>query len=151
MAVVRLAEPNDAKAVAEHLATLHIDDQSLYTEQSVAEPIKAKSVYVAFDPTTPGDEALLGAMILVAEQQSYIIDAIACRIDAQRRGAGRALVEYAAQKCRDEGVPKLWCWSLAMYHAEEFYRKLGFGEAFLLEKQFYGKDCWLLGKVIDRC
>jgi N-acetylglutamate synthase-like GNAT family acetyltransferase len=148
MAVVRLAEPNDAKSVSEHLAVLHIDGQTDYTEPIVAESIGDKSVYVAVDPSTPSQKTILGAMILVPADQSYCIEAIACRIDCRRRGVGRALVEHAARKCRDEGVPKLWCWSMAMYRAEEFYKKLGFSEAFLLERQFYGKDCWLLGRVI---
>ena len=64
-------------------------------------------------------------------------------------GIGRALVKFVEDLARQQGIAKLWCWSLARFEAEEFYRAVGFNEGLLLRRQFYGQDCWIFAKLLD--
>ncbi len=86
----------------------------------------------------------VGAMALIERDgacQIYSITSV-------RKGAGRAMVEFAVEECRSDGIPKLWCWSLTRYKAKGFYEKMGFEEQVLLRKQWYGEDCYFFGKVV---
>lgn len=69
-------------------------------------------------------------------------------IRSTKKGTGRKLMEFAFQKCKDEKIPKLWCWSLIRYNARGFYEKMGFNEFYLLKDQWYGEDCYFFGKTI---
>lgn len=89
------------------------------------------------------EKEIAGAMILILDENSCQIRAIA----SGKKGAGRLLVNFAIDKCKKEGIPKLWCWSLARRKAEGFYEKMGFEEKLLMRKQWLGEDCWIFGKV----
>lgn len=65
------------------------------------------------------------------------------------KGAGRAMIEFAIEECKANGLPKLWCWSLLRYRAKGFYEKMGFEESTILRRQWYGEDCYFFGKVIS--
>lgn len=149
MLQVRKAETIHADGVAASLAQLHFEDHAPFDQARVLALIESGTVYVAIEESAPGEDAVQGAMVLAEEHRSYRISALGSRLGAERLGAGRTLVEYAIRRCEQKGVPKLWCWSLDLYNAKGFYERLGFTEAHRLEKQFFGKDCWFLGRVIE--
>lgn len=149
MLQVRKAEPVDLDDVVASLAQLHFDDHTPFDQDKVLALIESKIVYVAIRASPPGDGAVQGAMILAKEHGSYRISGLAARPGAER-GVGTALVEYAIRRCEEEKVPKLWCWSMDLYNVKGFYQKLGFTEAYLLKKQFFGgRDCWFLGRLTE--
>jgi N-acetylglutamate synthase-like GNAT family acetyltransferase len=148
MLLVRKAEPIHIYGVVASLVRLHFDDHAPFNEATVLPLIESGIVYVATMESSPAETSVQGAMIFAEEHGSYRIRALASKPDAECRGAGRALVEHAIQKCEQEGVPKLWCWSLDLYDVKDFYKKLGFTEAHRLEKQFFGRDCWFFGRII---
>ncbi|MFL6197756.1 MAG: GNAT family N-acetyltransferase [Thermoanaerobaculia bacterium] len=148
MLQVRRAEPVHVDDVVTCLARLHFDNHAPFNQDTVLPSIKDGIVYVAIDDSLPGEAAVQGAMIFAEEHESYRIRALSSRSETSR-GAGRALVEYAIRRCEQEGVPKLWCWSLDLYDVKDFYRKFGFTEAHRLKKQFFGRDCWFFGRIIE--
>ena len=89
---------------------------------------------------------ILGAISIRPIDQSYQIFTIAAI--KSNEGIGSKLVEFAINKCKEDGVKKLWLWSLIRYDAREFYKKMGFEEEILLKKQWNNEDCYLFGKVI---
>ena len=95
--------------------------------------------YVAVD-----DNHIVGAMSLVIGEQSCEIYTIA----SQQPGCGRLLVKHAEALCKEQHIPKIWCWSFERYHAQGFYKKMGFEESLLMRKQWFGEDCYIFGKVI---
>ncbi len=95
--------------------------------------------YVAVD-----NNNIVGVMSLVITEQSCEIYAIA----SKQPGCGHLLIQYAETFCREQHIPKLWCWSFKRYHAQGFYQRMGFEEAFLMRKQWFGEDCYIFGKVI---
>ena len=83
-------------------------------------------------------------MILILEEGACEIYALA----ANKKGAGTLLIKEAIKYCKENKLPKLWCWSLSKYKAIEFYKKMGFKEQYLLKKQCYGEDCYFFGMLI---
>ncbi|MBD3209797.1 GNAT family N-acetyltransferase [Candidatus Micrarchaeota archaeon] len=137
---IRQARPEDAREVSGVISELDTREYGYSDIGHVMDYIRRGRYYVLCE-----NGAVVGAMALKPVEGSCQIYTIASR----RKGGGRALVEYAIQKCRKEGVPKLWCWSMAHYKAKGFYGKLGFEEQYLLKKQWLGMDCFFFGKVID--
>lgn len=88
---------------------------------------------------------VVGVMVLEPTEGSYKIYTLV----SEKKGAGRLLVNRAVEICRENNIPKLWCWSLVRYSAEGFYKKMGFTESFLLYKQWDGEDCYFLGKLLE--
>ncbi|MGC4005980.1 MAG: GNAT family N-acetyltransferase [Pirellulales bacterium] len=144
MVRVQHADSNHAADAAECLSLLNYDGRRFFGEPVVAALIQRQVVYVAIAEEL-GAERVVAAMALEYDDQSYKILALASR----KKGGGSALIRMAEAKCRAEGVPKLWCWSLARYDVSGFYKKQGFEERHLLRRQFLGEDCWFFGKVID--
>lgn len=135
------------RAEVEHLeevSTIYRALDTPFMQPSALERIRSAmkegTVFVALE-----NEHVQGAMTLEIVENSGEIVMIASR----KKGAGRKLIEFAIQQCHAAHASKLWCWSLVRYHAEGFYQKMGFEEAFLLRKHWFGEDCWLFGKVIQ--
>ena len=145
---VEHAERKHAAEVSECLSELDFAGRRFFDEPALLALIERQLLFVAIE-TSLGDERVAGAMVLVYDDHSYKIQAIACRRGSSRKGAGSALIRMAVEKCRAEGVPKLWCWSMERYKVSPFYEKQGFDERHLLRRQFFGEDCWLFGKSID--
>ena len=87
---------------------------------------------------------VVGVMVLEPTEGSYKIYTLV----SKQKGTGKLLVNWAIDICRKNNIPKLWCWSLARYRAEGFYKKMRFAETFLLHKQGDGVDCYFFGKLI---
>ncbi len=86
-----------------------------------------------------------GVMVLEPTDGSYKIHTLV----SKKKGLGTLLVKKAIDICREDSIPKLWCWSFTKYAAEGFYKKMGFAESFLLQKQWDGEDCSFFGKIIS--
>jgi N-acetylglutamate synthase-like GNAT family acetyltransferase len=149
MVTIRQAQSSDAKAAANVLAVLHFGSYNdIFTAEKVLPYIQQGCVYLAVDESLPQQESVLGTMILLPDDVSYKIHALASRTDMRRNGIGTTLVEYVKQRCRDEGIPKIWAWSLDRYGLEGFAKAVGVSEAYRLQKQFFGEDCWFFGILI---
>ncbi len=86
-----------------------------------------------------------GVIVLEPTEGSYNIYTLV----SKKKGVGKLLVNLAIDICRKNSIPKLWCWSLARYEAGGFYKKMGFSESFLLQKQWDSEDCYFFGKLIN--
>ena len=92
------------------------------------------------------DNKISGAIIIRNSEGSYEIVTLATL--ERKGGVGSKLIKFVVDKCKKDGIPKLWCWSLIRYKAKGFYKKMGFEEDILLKKQWYGEDCYFFGKII---
>lgn len=132
------------KAHAEKLSALlkglDTEEYSFSEVEKIMPLIENGNYFVAID-----DNEIVGTISLEIVEESCEIDALI----TSKKGVGKALIEFAIEKCRKENVKKIWCWSLKRYNAIGFYDKMGFKEQFLLEKQWCGEDCYIFGRVIE--
>ncbi len=132
------------KAHAEKLSVLlkglDTEEYSFSEVEKIMPLIESGNYFVAID-----DNEIVGTIALIIVEESCEIDALI----TSKKGVGKALIEFAIEKCRNENVKKIWCWSLKRYNAIGFYDKMGFKEQFLLEKQWCGEDCYIFGRVIE--
>jgi len=98
-------------------------------------------VYIA-----KADNEVVGVITFFIESSNMEITEIAAKYEGW--GIGTALIDYVINKCKEESISKLWCWSLKQYNAEGFYAKMGFEERILLQKHWFNQDCWIFAKVI---
>ncbi len=141
---------------------MHIRSATLEDVAEISRVMKSLD-FPEFTPSDPSDiskrlqdqqgfiaeenDLVVGAMILEMCEQSCEMYALVA--DQRRQGVGRALLSHAERLCRERGIPKIWCWSMERYHAEGFYRKMGFTEVHLLQKQWFGQDCYFFGKILS--
>jgi len=73
--------------------------------------------------------SIAGYMVSWPEADAYFIDNIAVDPDRQRRGLGRALIDYAAAEARRLGLPAVRLYTnVAMTENRAMYARLGFVE-----------------------
>ena len=135
------------KATKEHahelsalLKGLDTEEYSFSEVDKLLPSIESGIYYIAIE----GNEIVCTIALIIIEES--------CEIDAlitNKKGVGKALIDFAVEKCRRENIKKIWCWSLKRYNAIGFYDKMGFKEQFLLEKHWCGEDCYIFGRVID--
>ncbi len=107
--------------------------------ERISKYVQSGDYYVAAE-----SDSIVGCMSLIENKGSMYIDSIV----SIKKGAGKLMINFAVDRCKTENFLKLWCWSLARYDAVGFYRKMGFEEIFLLKNQWFGEDCYIIGKVI---
>ncbi|MBU1934667.1 GNAT family N-acetyltransferase [Patescibacteria group bacterium] len=136
------------QATKEHISKISEINSVLDTEQyhfsspdSIERFIEKGQYFIAVE-----NGEILGAISIRPIDGSYQIFTIATA--KSNEGIGSALVEFAINKCKEDGIKKLWCWSLIRYDAKGFYESMGFEEEILLKKQWHNEDCYLFGKVI---
>ena len=84
--------------------------------------IEAGQVWVAGVPVT-------GVLVLVGGEDSLLIENIAVAPSAQGRGIGRELMEFAEQRAREQGLPRLTLYSNeVMTENLAIYAHLGYRE-----------------------
>ena len=138
MKVIR-AQKKHISDISKLMSALDTKDYSFSDKKHVEDFIVKGWYYIALQKNE-----MTGAMALEPIEGSYQIYSIT----STKKGVGKALIDFAIKKCKDEKVAKLWCWSLKRYKAKGFYEKMGFEEFFLLRKQWYGEDCYFFGKII---
>jgi ribosomal protein S18 acetylase RimI-like enzyme len=75
------------------------------------------------------DEKVVGALVLVKQERSLLLDNIAVHPDYQGRGYGRKLVAFAEQRVKSTGLALLTLYpNEHMTESIELYKKLGFVE-----------------------
>lgn len=137
--MIRLATLSDIPQIAKIVSKLDTEHCQSSDLDRIRRYIERSLYYIAEE-----DHTIISAMVLNKIEGSYQVFLISSR----KKGGGKALIEYAVWKCRQEKIKKLWCWSLTRYQARGFYEKMGFDEIFLLKNQWYGEDCYFLGKNI---
>ncbi|MFA4815336.1 MAG: GNAT family N-acetyltransferase [Candidatus Gracilibacteria bacterium] len=138
---VVLAKKNNSRDISRIVKVLDTENYFFSNVKDIDKYIQKKQCYAAIQ-----ENKVIGAMVLRPEDQSYEIHSLS----SKKRGAGRALIDAAVQKCAEDNIPKLWCWSLVRYNAKGFYEKMGFKESFLLKKQWYGEDCYFFGREVGK-
>ena len=134
------ATKSHAKQLSKLLKGLDTEEYSFSEVEKITPLIENGNYFVAID-----DDEVVGTIALMIVEESCEIDALI----TSKKGVGKALIEFAIDKCRKENVKKIWCWSLKRYNAIGFYDKMGFKEQFLLEKHWCGEDCYIFGRVIE--
>ncbi len=142
MVTIRETSPEDIEQVSAVLKQLDTEHYHLSDKHDILKFIKAGHSYVA-----EVDEQIVGVAEVEPVEGSWELYAISVLLPGM--GIGRALVKFVGDLARQQGISKLWCWSLARFEAEQFYRAVGFNEELLLRRQFYGQDCWIFGKLLD--
>jgi len=136
---IRLATIKDVIRIKPIIKKLDTKNFRFSNEDIIKKHIEKKHYYLVWE-----NNKCLGVMGLVPIAGSYEIYSLV----SNKVGAGGKLIKFAEKKCRKEKMNKLWCWSLKRYEARDFYLKMGFNECYFLKKQWFGEDCWFLGKVI---
>lgn len=139
MEVVK-AKKSHAEELSALLKGLDTESYSFSEVEKITPLIEKGYYYVAIE-----DNRIVGSIALMIVEESCQIDVLI----TSKKGVGKALIDFALEKCKEEGAKKIWCWSLKRYDAKGFYDKMGFKEQFLLEKHWCGEDCYIFGRVID--
>ena len=134
------ATKEDTEKLTRMLKVLDVAGFEFSQKERVEKHIEARMFFLASE----GTEDVLGLIGLRINHKSCEIYAIV----SEKRGVGKQLIDFAIEKCRNENVPKLWCWSMSQHNAREFYEKMGFEEQYLLKRQWNGEDCYFFGKTI---
>jgi N-acetylglutamate synthase-like GNAT family acetyltransferase len=140
---IELATSTDISEISEVLRTLDTSNYRFSAPEVIANSISARMCWIA---RVAGQTT--GTLIAHEVEGSFEIIALAVAPDYQRKGIGRQLLRAAEIAASERKFPKIWCWSLAQYSSQDFYKSCGFTEAVLLKRQFYGEDCWFFGKII---
>ena len=134
------ATKTHAKELSALLKGLDTEEYSFSEVEKITPLIEDGNYYIAIE-----EGKIVGTIGIVIVEESCEIDALI----TSQKGVGKALIDFAVEKCKKEDVKKIWCWSLKRYNAIGFYDKMGFKEQFLLEKQWCGEDCYIFGRVIE--
>ncbi len=136
---VRKATSKDIKVISKIFSSLNNKYYQPSNLKEIKKGITKKNIFVALEKNK-----IIAAIQLQRQEKNYEIIWLA----SIKKGGGKSLAEFAITKCKKEKILKLWCWSLTVYQAKGFYKKMGFEEIFLLKKQWHGKDCYFCGKII---
>ena len=140
-----VATSADIDSISETLKPLDTPHYHFSGPDIIEPSINAKLCWVA------RKDGIIQVALVAREVEGGVeIVALAVKSPFQQRGIGRQLLLGVESRARDLGFPKIWCWSLARYASKDFYLSNGFTEAFLLKSQFYGEDCWFLGKLMTQ-
>ncbi|MGR3292555.1 MAG: GNAT family N-acetyltransferase [Candidatus Scalindua sp.] len=137
---IQLAQVKHLRDVCKLLKVLDTEKRIFSNKKQTLFFISKQWCYIAVE-----SGRVVGVMLLEPTEGSYKINTLVSR----QKGTGKLLINWAIDICRKNNIPKLWCWSLARYAADGFYKKMGFTESFLLQKQWDGEDCYFLGKLIN--
>ena len=124
---IQLAHVQHLRDVCELLKVLDTEKRTFSDEKQNLFFISKQWCYIVVESGN-----ILGVMVLEPTEGSYKIYTLV----SKQKGTGKLLVNWAIDICRKNNIPKLWCWSLARYAVEGFYKKMGFAESFLLHKQW---------------
>lgn len=138
--MIRKAKLEDITKISEIMKVLDIPNLQPSNHENIRKFIEKEEYYVAIN-----NAEVVGAMSLIIEEDSCQIYSISSKL----KGAGRELIRYAIELCKERRVPKIWCWSLTRYNAQGFYEKMGFEEKFLMKKQWLEEDCYIFGKIVE--
>lgn len=138
-----LAVSADIEGASEVLRPLDTPYYQFSAPNEIAHSIHASMCWIART-----NDQIVGALVAREVEGSFEIVALAIVPSYQRKSIGRDLLQAAETAARERRFPKIWCWALARYSSQNFYKSNGFTEAFLLRRQFYGEDCWFLGKFL---
>jgi N-acetylglutamate synthase-like GNAT family acetyltransferase len=133
------AKTKDVKKIIEIISMLNTENYNFSEKNKIEEFIKKGLCYVVKD-----NQDIVGATTLNIEEGACEIYALA----TNKKVAGTLLIKEVITFCKENKLPKLWCWSLSNYKTKGFYNKMGFKEQFLLKKQCYGEDCYFFGMLI---
>jgi len=89
-----------------------------------------------------------GAIELKFENMKCELVAIAT--NPQRRGRGSQLVQFAENLARERNCKKIWCYTLEVNQASEFYRKMGWIKEEFIPDFFDGYGCFKFGKELKQ-
>ena len=84
------------------------------------------------------EENIVGALVLINQERSVLLDNIAVHPDYQGRGFGRQLIAFAEQRVKSAGFALLTLYTNEqMTENTELYKKLGFVETERRTEQGY--------------
>ena len=138
--MIRKASQDDIASIAQIIKSLDFPGFKVSSSENIKKRMTKEDWYVLEE-----NRKLRAVIALAYNEKSCEIYAIASNV----KGGGSELIKHAINICREKKITKLWCWSMARYQAEGFYKKMGFEERHLSKKQFYNEDYWLLVKVIS--
>lgn len=142
MRSIRKATTADAKQIS---AIIKVLDYKNYLPGSIANVEKYIELELYYVIELKGE--VLGAFSYRFYNESCQILTIAS--DIKNKGLGTAMLNHIVEKCKENNIKKVWCWSLKRYNAGAFYEKMGFDEKFVAKKQFFGEDTYFFGKVLN--
>ncbi len=137
---IQLAQVQHLRDVCKLLEVLNTEKRTFSDKEQNLFFITKQWCYIAMERGK-----VEGVMVLEPADGSYKIHTLV----SKQKGLGTLLVNRAIEICRRDNIPKLWCWSFAQYEAEGFYKKMGFAESILLQRQWDGEDCYFFGKIIN--
>lgn len=92
------------------------------------------------------ENSVEGALSLVFDNASCELEALA--VLHQRQGHGSELLKFAEETARQKECTRIWCYSLALYNAREFYEKNGWKQESFIADFFGGQDCYVYSREL---
>jgi ribosomal protein S18 acetylase RimI-like enzyme len=127
---IRRAQLEDATAITRCVAAAYrqyaarIGKPPAPMLDDYAELIQRHKVFVLAE----GDN-IIGVLVLIEKEQSFLLDNVAVNPDYQRRGLGRKLIEFAEAEALRLGFSSIILYTnVQMTENIDLYRKLGFVE-----------------------
>ena len=127
---IRRAQLEDATAITRCVAAAYrqyaarIGKPPAPMLDDYAELIQRHKVFVLAEGDT-----IIGVLVLIETEQSFLLDNVAVNPDYQRRGLGRKLIEFAEAEALRLGFPSIILYTnVQMTENIDLYTKLGFVE-----------------------
>lgn len=93
---------------------------------------------------------VLGVIQIGADEVGSVceIENLAVKKEAQGKGIGKKLVEFAENYAKEHRCHKTWLFTLDWYHAAPFYEKLGYEQEGFLKNHWHKMGCYIFGKQL---
>lgn len=109
--------------------------------------VEHETVFVSTDPI----DRVTGFVVIVARQQSALIETVAVRVEMQGQGIGRALMQFAEDWLGAQNIPEVSLYThVTMYENRRWYPLLGYRESGIVQEDGYERVYFSkILKVVD--
>ncbi|UCC91994.1 MAG: GNAT family N-acetyltransferase [Candidatus Aenigmatarchaeota archaeon] len=142
MLTIKRATERDSKIIAEIFTGLYTEE--LIKEEKIKNNIinVEREYYISFIGKKP-----VGVICLRFYGKQC--ELVGISVTEKRKGYGYKLLKFAEKLARDKGCKKIWCYSLELHGAQDFYKKYGWKEVDYVIDYFPGKNCYKFSKKLD--
>lgn len=89
----------------------------------------------------------VGAISLHFNKGICELEAIA--VITQKSGYGSRLIKFAESLAKTRNCIKIWCYSLELYQAGDFYKKIGWNKEEFIPLFWDGQNCFKYSKLLS--
>ncbi|MFH1377082.1 MAG: GNAT family N-acetyltransferase [Candidatus Woesearchaeota archaeon] len=144
--IIQKAIDSDSEVLKQLFSILYKPELK-WTKEKISKKIKSKEkeYYLVLDK-----KEVLGAFGIKFEDFEAKFGPLAVKPEFQKNKIGSKLLRFAEELTKEKGLKKIWCHSLEIYNAENFYKKNGWKEEEFIKNFWDGQNCFVFSKIIDR-